>query len=111
MKWQSGVVCLGLHEDVLRVADLVLQIVLKRMMHNIIHELTAQQASRTLLISCSTDRIFPKGRKCNSIHGCICGFKKYSKYSSFLNEHLVDICHHANVLTVEDYSQMWVELQ
>jgi len=35
--------------------------------------------------------------------------KKKSKYSSFFNEHLVNTNHYANVVTVEDYSHVWVE--
>ena len=107
-KWLSCVGVLHLPEDVLSVADLVLQILLKRMFQNVIQELTAAPAQT----QSPAEELMPRDE---NVVRCMAGYvlhqlkKKYPQHSGFFSDILADGTLDFDVQTIEDYSRVWVE--
>lgn len=108
--WQSCTEALHLSGEVIAVSDITLQLVLKRIMQSIIHQLTVENQARSNS---------PAGAEislddCNVIR-YIAGYvvlkmkKKFPHHSSFFDNIVITTYDYISVSTVDEYSRLWVE--
>lgn len=106
--WQSSVDALHLPDTVKGASDITMQLILKRMMHNVIKQLSKTHSPPPQAVASLTPR------ECNIVR-YIAGYivyklkKKYPQYSSFFDQVVVTTCHYVNISSVTEYSRMWTE--
>ena len=109
--WHACIQALNLPHEVLEVSEVTLQVVLKRMMQNVIKQLTVSRQTQTPHTEAAELSI----RELNVIR-YIAGYvvlklKRKFPMSTDILDHAVDTTFTCteNILTVQDYSRMWTE--
>ena len=109
--WENCIRICHLAEDVVSASGMTLQIVLKRMMQNVIKQLTKSSVSTTPSHHIGLEL----SMKDLDVIRYVAGYvilkmkKKFSNQASFINA-LLDTTHeYCNVDTIQDYSRVWVE--
>lgn len=107
--WQACTSSLHLSEDVLKLSDMTLQLVLKRMMKSIVQQLTVPSGTCSPPTEASLSL-----RECNILR-YIAGYivfkmkKKFPLHSQSFDNFVVTSFNYINVSTIDEYSRMWVE--
>lgn len=110
--WQACTAVFHLSDDVLAVSDMTLQLVLRRMMKNVIQQITV--ASLVNSTDSSPAQTSMSLRELNVVR-YIAGYvvlkmkKKFPLHSGLFDGFVVTTYGYVNISTVDEYSRLWVE--